>query len=89
MINSYDINSMYPTNTAVDGLARRIQLRNEEHRMRVLNKKYWPHHITVGDTQAAERWCYDNIPGKRWRNVGPYFAFKHSDDATMFALRWS
>jgi hypothetical protein len=57
--------------------------------MRVLNKKYWPHHITVGDTQAAERWCYDNIPGKRWRNVGPYFAFKHSDDATMFALRWS
>jgi uncharacterized protein YeaO (DUF488 family) len=65
------------------------QQRNKAYIMRVLNKRYWPHHVTVNDTKAAERWCYDNIPGKRWRNVDSYFAFKYSEDAVMFSLRWA
>lgn len=77
-----DVNSMYPYTS-------RYIKQNEEHLMRVLNKKYWPHHVSVKEPRdAAERWCYENIKSSEWRNVGPYFAFKRSGDATMFALRW-
>lgn len=61
----------------------------EDHAMRVLNKKYWPHHIVVKDVAGAERWCYDNLKSSEWRNVGKYFAFKSSADATMFTLKWA
>ena len=57
--------------------------------MRILNKKYWPHHVAVKDPDQAERWCYSTMPSKNWRNVGKYFAFKQKADATMFALKWS
>jgi hypothetical protein len=68
-----------------------IYISNQEYLMRVLNKKYWPHHVTLTPLkiQEAERWCYDNLPGKRWRSVGTYFAFKQGEDATLFSLRWS
>jgi hypothetical protein len=57
--------------------------------MRVLNKKYWPYHVEVkDDTGAKERWCYENFKSSEWRNVGPYFAFKRGEDATLFSLRW-
>jgi len=58
--------------------------------MRILNKRYWPHQITTGDdVEAKERWCYENLRSRDWRNVGSYFAFKRGEDATLFALRWS
>lgn len=63
--------------------------RNQQHIMRVLNKKYWPHHIVVNNNADAERWCYDNFKSCNWRNVGRYFAFKSEHDATLFALRWA
>ncbi len=82
-----DINSMYPmTSRASRQLWAQL---DEEHRMRVLNKKYWPHQVTVKDTQDAERWCYDNFKSGNWRNIGRYFAFKNGQDATMFMLRWA
>jgi hypothetical protein len=64
---------------------------NREYLMRVLNKKYWPHHITVSPVKIAdaERWCYENFKSKQWRSVGTYFAFKSGADATVFTLRWS
>ena len=62
------------------------QARNERYIMRVLNKKYWPHQVTVKESGTAERWCYANLSSKNWRNVGSYFAFKRGEDATMFAL---
>jgi hypothetical protein len=65
-------------------------IRNEEYLMRVLNKKYWPYHVAAVDgADAKERWCYENFRSADWRNVGPYFAFKRSEDATLFALRWT
>lgn len=81
-----DINSMYPWYTSV-GLMKNQQ--NQEHLMRVLNKKYWPSHVTVKDTVQAERWCYANLKSSEWRNVGPYFAFKQEQDAIMFSLKWA
>ena len=69
---------------------QRQHARNQEHIMRVLNKKYWPHHVLVeDDTGAKERWCYENFRSADWRNVGPYFAFKRGEDAVLFSLRWS
>jgi hypothetical protein len=65
-------------------------LRNVRHLMRVLNKKYWPHHVKVEDNSGAkERWCYENFKSANWRNVDTYFAFKRSEDAVLFSLRWS
>jgi hypothetical protein len=65
------------------------QKRNEMHLMRVLNKKYWPHHVnTKDDTGSKEKWCYERFKSSEWRNVGPYFAFKRSEDAVIFTLRW-
>lgn len=83
-----DINSMYPWYTSI-GLMQSQQ--NREHLMRVLNKKYWPVHITVGPTKIAdaERWCYANLKSSEWRNVGTYFAFKQEQDSIMFSLKWS
>jgi len=66
------------------------QKRNEMYLMRILNKKYWPHHVnTSKDVEDKERWCYERFKSSEWRNVGPYFAFKRSEDAVMFTLRWS
>jgi len=59
---------------------------NEQYRMRVLNKKYWPHQVMVSDIIVAERWCYANLNSRNWRNVGVYFAFKKGEDATWFTL---
>ena len=62
---------------------------NQEYIMRVLNKKYWPYHVTVDKSDDAERWCYENLKSSEWRNVGKYYAFKQSGDAMMFKLKWS
>ena len=64
--------------------------RNEEYLMRVLNKKYWPHHVVVNATDdAPELWCYKQLKSSEWRNVGTYFAFKSEQDAMMFILKWT
>lgn len=64
--------------------------RNQEYIMRVLNKKYWPHHVKIEDEAGTkERWCYENFRSADWRNVGPYFAFKREEDAMFFTLKWS
>lgn len=68
------------------GWAERAKLRNERYLMRVLNKKYWPYQVEVKDVDKAERWCYERLPSKNWRNVNSYFAFKNAEDATMFTL---
>ena len=66
------------------------QQRNKAYIMRVLNKKYWPHHVMVsGNAGEVERWCYERFKSSDWRNVGTYFAFKRSEDAMMLTLRWS
>jgi hypothetical protein len=64
---------------------------NTDYLMRILNKKYWPHHVTLGPVkiEQAERWCYENFQSRDWRNVGTYFAFKQEQDAMLFTLRWS
>lgn len=84
---NFDINSMYANVINVD--IKTIEKMNEDYRMRVLNKKYWPHQVFVSASQDAERWCYDNLKSSEWRNVGRYFAFKQGADATAFALKWS
>lgn len=64
---------------------------DEEHRMRVLNKKYWPYHVDaqfIDNGKLQERWCYDNLKSSEWRNVGRYFAFKREQDAMLFTLKW-
>lgn len=67
---------------------------------RVLKKTLWPHKI-VFDT--AQRACIDDILDWLREHVGAHaeqwyivyqwehthFYFKHSRDATWFALRWS
>lgn len=63
----------------------RMQL-EEDHLMRVLNKKYWPFQHEVKDWIAAEKWCYQNFKSSNWRNVGRTFAFKRGEDATFFLL---
>ena len=66
------------------------QKRNEMHLTRILNKKYWPHHVQVtARAEDVERWCYENFKSSEWRNVGAYFAFKRGEDATLFSLRWA
>lgn len=79
-----DVTSMYP------GLTSSGIKQHKEFLMRILNKKYWPHHVPVkADTVEVERWCYENFKSSEWRNVGSYFAFKRGADATVFTLRWS
>lgn len=56
--------------------------------MRVLNKRYWPHQVSVQEFTAAEQWCYANFKSGNWRNVGKTFAFKRGEDATWFKLKW-
>jgi len=63
--------------------------RAEEHRNRVMNRKYWPYHVVVSGIYEPQQWCYKNLKGRNWRNRGSYFAFKRQQDAMMFTLRWS
>jgi len=83
-MTDYDVSSMYPSMIDYSNVIRR----NEEHIMRVLNKKYWPYHIKISESQLPERWCYNTLKSGNWRNVGSYFAFKRQEDAMMFTLRW-
>lgn len=55
------------------------------------NKKYWPYQYTVKRDHVfeAERWCWQQFKGRDWNNTYQKFAFKRSQDAVMFALRWS
>ncbi len=55
------------------------------------NPKYWPYTKMVSWDRLfeAERWCYDNIKGRYWKNQGMYFAFKRKDDFALFTLMWS
>lgn len=71
--------------------------------MHTYNKKQWPYqfrmfpeHDSLLPEQDAwdqmcklEAYCIDNFDRGTWRNNGLYFAFKRSEDATLFALRWS
>lgn len=65
--------------------------------MRILNKKYWPHHIVtrkdnssiyIAELDEMEQWCYQNFKSADWRNLRNYFAFKNEEDAMIFSLRW-
>ena len=62
-----------------------------EEPMRVLNRKYWPFQfvITNHDIYDIERWCYENLKSRNWRNYGRMIAFKTSADATLYSLRWA
>lgn len=88
-----DISSMYPC-VLSEMNPRSMQFwktLDEEHRMRYLNRKYWPFQVQVDrdkDWAKAERWCYENFSSKNWRNVGTYFAFKDGASATAFSLKW-
>ena len=55
------------------------------------NKKHWPHQYTVNPEYVfeAERWCWEHFKGRNWNNTHKKFVFKRSQDAFMFALRWS
>lgn len=55
------------------------------------NKKYWPYQYTVDRAayKEAERWCWERFKGRYWSSSGQRFAFKRSEDAAIFALRWS
>jgi hypothetical protein len=61
-----------------------------------MNKKYWPYHVAIKETEYsvhvrsddAERWCYQKFKSRNWRNLGNYFAFKREQDVMMFILRW-
>ena len=60
--------------------------------MRVLNKKYWPHQITLDEWEKAadaENWCYKHLKGRNWKSVGKYFVFKRGEDYTYFLLKWA
>lgn len=89
----YDVSSMYPyvlgeMNPRSKEFWRTL---DEEHRMRYLNRKYWPHQVQVDREKNwgdAERWCYENFSSRGWRNVGTYFAFKSGTEATAFSLKW-
>ena len=64
----------------------------QESQMRVLNKKYWPHQVTMDykkDIDKMERWCYNNLKSANWRNYNRMFAFKRQEDASYFLLIWS
>ena len=71
--------------------------------MHTYDKKQWPYQFRMQpepdtwETNAPDAWdqmcrleayCIDNFPRGTWRNNGLYFAFKRSEDATLFALRW-
>ena len=75
-----DVNSMYASIIDIKSIEQ------EKYRMRVLNKKYWPHQVEVKNTQDSERWCYEHFNSGNWRNVGRVFAFKRSEDVTYFLL---
>jgi hypothetical protein len=69
--------------------------------MRKLKKELWPHMITLnkvetdGDFYGIEVWLGENIGcfKQLWNAVYHHnktdIYFKHSKDATYFALRWS
>ena len=68
--------------------------------MRELKKELWPHKVTVGsdwkdDITPIELWLGEQLGTfkGRWNVVYHYnktdFYFKLSNDATLFALRWS
>ena len=67
---------------------------------RVLNKKHWPHQITLpvrheGNVDPRERWLAENMHEgypNRWKIIGYHkltYCFVNQHDATMFALVWS
>ena len=58
---------------------------------KVYNRKYWPHQyrISVRNMTEAERWCWDNFRGRYWHSDYEQFVFKRSEDAVLFALRWT
>lgn len=59
--------------------------------MNTYNKKYWPHQcfIDTSNIAEAERWCWKQFKGKYWSNRNQLFVFKRSEDAVLFALRWT
>lgn len=60
---------------------------------KTFNPKYWPYQVEVTGgwehTADAQRWCYDTIKCRYWKNSGMRFVFKREADATMFALKWA
>lgn len=68
--------------------------------MRELKRELWPHKVTINtiglkDVSAAEAWLGEHLGVFKghWNVVYRYnktdFYFKESNNATMFALKWS
>jgi hypothetical protein len=79
-----DVNSMYPT--VIKRKLESVQVGGHN-----FNPNYWPYTKMVSWDQLfeAERWCYENLKGRHWKNQGMYFAFKRKDDYAFFILSWS
>jgi hypothetical protein len=68
--------------------------------MRVLNKKYWPTQLDMlgwiydnNDKDDRDIWCELNVGKGNWKSFDKLyskklFAFKHTEDALAFKLRW-
>jgi hypothetical protein len=68
--------------------------------VRQLKRELWPYKVTVGsdwkdDITTIELWLGEQLGTfkGRWNVVYHYnktdFYFRHGEDATLFALRWS
>lgn len=68
--------------------------------MRRLKKELWPHKVTLdsdwkGDINPVEQWLGEQVGifRGRWNVVYKFnrteYYFKNSQDATLFALKWS
>jgi hypothetical protein len=71
------------------GAAGKIfNLRSNYRDEHTFNPNYWPHVKTLPWDKMfkAERWCYDNLKSRNWRNQGVHFAFKREQDYMMFML---
>ena len=63
--------------------------------MRVLNKSMYPHQIVWPKTITAEEmdqrifWLRDRLGNENWNFTLYHVVFVNSQDAMMYALRWS
>lgn len=62
--------------------------------MRILNKKYWPVSVVLGEPQYRGDkaddiyiWCRENF-NNQWQCIGYTYYFRNAEDAMMFKLRW-
>jgi hypothetical protein len=63
--------------------------------MRVLNKSMYPHQISWPKTVSNEeidnrvRWIRSKLGNENWNFTDYHVVFVNSQDAMMYALRWS